>query len=719
MKVRVLAGLVGLIVGPFGNSGLAAVGDDNSFADLFSMDRRDMVTAPEHLGIINGKITVGTPGSHAARVDGLWAPPFVSSDFALRVEIFGREVPTPAVRWWPYKIEQRGEVNGVEVSAATVLAPGRRGGLVAVALRNTTASALQAPVVFKSRGTLDHRGVWEFAQAASSTATKALADNNMLTLTAGDRSIVLGGTGAGLTWDPATLSATQALALPPGGTAKVCLAFAMGPSAEASASCKAIVSEPEPTIAAATAAHVQRVTELFQRIPRLVSDNKEAEKFYNRSLVHLILNRWDVPEFVLRPYYSTGSIRGGCVTEYLWNYGESWEMMPLYDPTAHREHIKQFLKCDMTAHFAFNPVDGKAHGPWYMVNQEKIIGLVFRHVKITGDTAFLQEVVAGQTVLEHVLKNAVVRDDVSKPVALVDYGPSNSHLELRRQYTYNHVMPDLNGRRYANYLLAARLAEIAGQPAPQLRERAAALKSLLKDRLWNPETKWFNFINGKGQPETRWTVQMFYLLGSGVLDQETEAGLVSHLNDKEFLGQYGLHSLAKGDPAYDPADVDNGGPGACTCFPPNISILLYRAGRPREAEDLMRRCVWWGSRMSYWGDSSYADRIDYRHDTPLQCTIDGVTVAQFFIFGMFGVDPQFDGTILVTSRPAAFAPRAALRGVKMRDAVFDIEIRDQEFKVVWGEKTLTAPVGRTISIDPKARSLSVLAEVRATTEGSL
>ena len=135
------------------------------------------------------------------------------------------------------------------------------------------------------------------------------------------------------------------------------------------------------------------------------------EKFYNRSLVHLILNRWDVPEFVLHPYYSTGSIRGGCVTDYLWNYGEAWELLPLYDPAAHREHIKQFLKCDMTAHFAFNPVDGEAHGPWYMVNQEKIIGLVYHHVKITGDTAFLDEVVAGKTVLEHVLKNAMVRDD--------------------------------------------------------------------------------------------------------------------------------------------------------------------------------------------------------------------------------------------------------------------------------------------------------------------
>ena len=94
--------------------------------------------------------------------------------------------------------------------------------------------------------------------------------------------------------------------------------------------------------------------------------------------------------------------------------------------------------------------------------------------------------------------------------------------------------------------------------------------------------------------------------------------------------------------------------------------------------------------MPYWGDSSYADRIDYRHDTPLQSTIDGVTVAQFFIFGMFGVDPQFDGTIQVSPHRAAFTAKASLQGIKMRGVLFDIELGDQEFKVTIDGKAGTA-----------------------------
>ena len=72
-------------------------------------------------------------------------------------------------------------------------------------------------------------------------------------------------------------------------------------------------------------------------------------------------------------------------------------------------------------------------------------------------------------------------------------------------------------------------------------------------------------------------------MGSGVLDEEEESGILSHLNDKEFLSEYGMHSLAKQDPAYFQPDVDNGGPGACTSFPLNIAKTLYLTGKPELA----------------------------------------------------------------------------------------------------------------------------------------
>src|SRR5690606_35620237 len=116
-----------------------------------------------------------------------------------------------------------------------------------------------------------------------------------------------------------------------------------------------------------------------------------------------------------------------------------------------------------------------------MVNQEKIIRHVYHYVKLTGDTDFLkEEVVEGATILEMMIENALHLDDITQPVKLVDYGvdygATNSHLELRREYKYYHVMPDMNGRRYNNYKRVAELCELMGQPQPYLMERAEQLK---------------------------------------------------------------------------------------------------------------------------------------------------------------------------------------------------------------------------------------------------
>jgi len=410
---------------------------------------------------------------------------------------------------------------------------------------------------------------------------------------------------------------------------------------------------------------------------------------------------------VLKPYYSTGGVNGGCVANYLWNFGEPWEIFPLYDAAAARTHIKQFLKIDLLKHFNFMPITGKASGPWYMINQEKIIGLTYYYVLLTGDTAFLDDTVDGKTIREHMLIHAMFGDDVSKPIALIDYGDSNSHLELRRGFPYNHVSPDLNARRYANYLRAATLCELAGKPEPFLRERAELLKPLLKQQLWDEKARWFRFKDGQGKGDLRYTVQMFKPIGSGVLDKECEAGLLSHLNEEEFLSAYGLHSLSKRDPAFDQLDIDNGGGGNCTCFPPQIIERLYQAGQPKLAADIMARLLWWGDSMPYWGDSIAANCIEYRHDTPLQCTFDGTTAAQCIIFGTFGVKARPNGDIEIRPHPLPFASKMALHGLKVRGHSFDVRADGQDYEVRAGDQSMRATLGKAIvfvAADGKLRS---------------
>jgi hypothetical protein len=685
---------------PEPSSGAAAADPVDTFAFPGEASIQDEI----HCGIVNGLLAPGIPHQSLARVSGLWAPPYVSGDFNLNVTVLDKDVPTQRYTWWPFKVERRADVEGLRLSTATVLAAGKRAGILAVTVENTSPQPREVPLRCAVRGKLDRSNDgWGFRAPQSRAATiPAIADGALL-LRQKDLAIAIRAV-PDLTWDAGSCSGAAARPLKPGERATQYLVFAIGSEADAAADCKALAADPAAALRQAHDEHRRRVLDLFEKLPRLESSNAALARWYTRSLVHFLMNRWDVPEFALRPFYGTGSTRGGCVCSYLWNFGEVWEILPLYEPKADREHIMQYLRNDMMAHLAIDPISGKALGPWYPVGQEKLIGLIYYFVKITGDTAFLNEEVNGKSILEHAIIHAFCRDDQSKPVALVDYGPANDHLELRRGLPYNHQMPDLNGRRYANYLMAARLADVAGKPVPELRRRAADLKTLFKKEMWDAGKKWFVFISPKGR-DIRWTNQMFKIFGSGVLDGEMEAGLLSHLNEKEFLSDYGLHSLAKDDPAYDPKDIDNGGPGSCTSFPPQIAERLYKAGRLEAAEDLVRRTLWWGEKLPYWGDSMVADKPEYRKDTPLQCMVDGVAIAQGVIFGMFGIDARFEGGIVICPHPPKFAPRMALKGVKLRGAAFDVIVEDGQVEVRSAGRSARAPVGKAVLLKDGALSI--------------
>jgi hypothetical protein len=678
--------------------------------DMFSITNSASIVDEEHLGIVNGKVTVGINYKDVVSIRGMWSPPYVSSDFGIELRAFGERIPTDTYTWRPFEVERSGRIQDVAVSSTVALIYGHRAGLIRVCIVNESSVQKEVLIEFRVAGTLDRTDTWEFSRPESASPAHIACNGNTLTMEHDAYAIALACDIPEITWREAGSSWKATVPAVPHMAAFFDVAFAIGNKQEAQESCRAMLAHPEKAFDRAREEYSARVEDLFAKLPRLHSSNDSLVKFYNRSLVHFLMNRWDIPEFVLHPYYGTGSVKGGCVCNYLWNFGEVWEILPLYDPTAAREHIKQFLKTDITAHFAFNPMTGAAFGPWYPVNQEKIIGLIYYYVKNSGDLAFLDERVIDKSVLEWVLLNAIFGGDPAKPVDLIDYGPSNSHLELRRGYPYNHVMPDLNGRRYASYMWASELAEAAGKPAPYLKERAEALKAVLKERLWNPKLRWFDFINEKGEKDTRFTVQMFKLFGSGVLDADEEAGLMSHLNEAEFLSEQGLHSMSKTDVAYDQIDIDNGGGGSCTCFPPQIAERLYKSGHAREAGDILRRILWWGERMPYWGDSLVANSIDYRKDTPLQCTIDGAAVAQCIIFGLFGVNAAFNGDVIFNPHLPPFAPKMSLEGLKVRGVSFDLLADGDEFSVTAGKQTVRAKAGTPIRWRANERLLKPAAE---------
>lgn len=667
---------------------VAAVGQGPDF----SMAGEKILQVDEDLGIANGRITCGVSKEFLGRVDGVWAPPFASSDFALRWKLDGQELALKDFTWRPNSVTGSAATAALQLSYAAWLVPGR--GLVqAVRVHALDADAHAFTLRVEAAGSLDTIERWEFARAVSSTPARDALSPSGLVLKAGDNALAL----QSPVLRPAA-GAIQGEFIARGkNDITVFVALAVGDAAEAAGNAQQALEVagaiPDP--------FAPRAFKSALPLPQLHSDNSALDGLFSRSLLHLLMNRWEVREFKLNPYYATGSVKGGCLCNYLWNFGEVWEILPLLDPDATKAHIKQFLACDMTTHFAFDPIGGEAFGPWYPVNQEKIIGLIYFYVLISGDTAFLDEVVDGKTIAEHAVLHALVKDDLTRSAAMIDYGPSNSHLELRKEFQYNHVIPDLNGRRYENLVRAAAIARWAGAPRPDLLAHAEELKAVFARELWVANAKWFRFINGDGKPELRYTMQVFKLFNSAVLAPEHIEGLLSHFNEHEFFSEFGMHSMSKLDPAYDQVDVDNGGGGACTCFPPQIAERLYKLGKIAQADDILRRILWWGDRLAYWGDSIVANAQEYRKDTPLQCTLDGATVAQTILFGLFGIAAREDGGVEICPRNTKLFKTAEVSNLTLRHHRFSIAIADGRFTVTEGDTPRTAALGERITLHGK------------------
>lgn len=683
------------------------------YQGIFMADGDSLIIRPEHLGIVNGMASVGISHDYVGVIDGFWAQPYVSSDFFIEPRIFGERIKTDHYTWLPFQVKCTGKLKGIEVTSTSTLIYTMRAGILTLNLKNSSKEKKVIPVQFIAndpftyKSTLDYVTEWGFSSPRSHSETTDIIDIKGISRTQGEYALSIGGDLDGLWWEESTRRFHGTIILDSGQEITTSLAFSIGNTGDATMDRDLILANPSECVKNATDKYISKVENIFSRLPKFYSDNKDLEQIYNRSLSIFITNKAEVPDFVVNPHYGTGAVKGGCTCNYLWNFGQIREILPLLDPQADRAHILQYLRTDcVDKYYAFYPMTGKPFGAWYLVNHEKITGLTYDYVKITGDTDILNvKVKEDKTVLDLMIDCALFGDDITRPVALINYakyGSVNSHLELRRTdlgYEYSHVMPDANGRRYRTYFKVSELSKLAGKPQPYMMERAEQLKNLLKKELWEPDIKWFSFINSKGKKDIRWTIQMYKMFEGDVLDEEEEQGLISHLNEEEFFSAYGLHSLSKKDPGYDQVDIDNGGGGICTSFPLVIAEFLYKDGKAEAADEIIKRILWWGIRMPYFGDSMVANEIDYRQDTPLQSDIDTGCLAQCILFGLFGIDVSFDGTITINPVKTSLSNKMGLKGLKLRGKNIDVSVDGNKFYITADGKKFSSGIGNPVVIE--------------------
>lgn len=678
---------------------------------LFALDGASNIVQPQDCGLINGYITLNGWLTDVARIKGLFAPPYHSSDFVFDATFNGSRVAATGNVWRPEVLTRTGTSGSWQITSRLYPVANERAAILEVVAVNGGTQAADLAVAFSFSGGVSRQSQWSFSKpGAPAAATRSEADGILcLDGANGTGQAAFAVQAAGETGAGSGTSGRTFRAVPAGGEAKFHVCLALDQAGTAKARIVSMLKNPAAACQASVTLWRRRVAHLFSHLPALETASAPLERLYDRSLLHLLLNEWRSPDFVLHPFYSTGGLNGGCTCNYLWNFGEVYRLWAMTDSRATREHVRAFLKLDLSNCYALEPCTGGPLGPYYMINQEKITFITHAYVLETGDVGFLGELLNGRTILGHLIQQALMHDDLSQDAVLVDYGSSNSHLELRTSYKYNGVMADLNLRRIVVFRLVDELCKLAGVDAGvDLAARADALRARVKRELYNSEIGWYNFVDATGTRDVRWTIQMFKALGWGdwVMGNEERTALVGHLmSTNKFLGAYGLHSLSKLDPAYDESDVDNAGPGACVSFTPAVVDRLYRDGYTQEAETIFRRLYWLADALPCWGDSQYADRKDYRRDTPLQNDIEGASHAQTVIFSMLGLQVNTNFTVTVNPHPPADALPLALRNVKLAGRTFDLACgTDGSFTVTSGDETWTGRVGTPLVL-PKVEGV--------------
>ena len=678
-------------------------------SSVYAFDGKDSIFEEKDIGICADIASMLTPESSVCAMKGFQGCPYTNTGFNFDIRIDGEIIKSKNWKWLPCAILRTGATANIAVSTLTAVIPKTRTVVQKVICTNLKDEDITAPIAIMYRGRARKEQKWTFS-IPSPLPTQGFGsylprenytyENGILSLSENGAAYRITSSLENLTFFERAYILESEISIPKNGEFVFYVSAHMGDEEKSLEEAKYTQNRYEKCIEDSFDYLETEIKRIHDNLPRLSSSCAELDNLYYRSLVTYMLCRWENPELCAQPYYSTGSINGACMCSYLWDYCGGLMLHPVYDFEGNKVQLRAYLRNDLTKSYALNPVTSEGVGPWYQVNQEKIILMVYHHVRATMDKDFLLERVGDKTVIEWMKYHAYVCDDLTRDVELYDYGVGgDDHLELMNwgNGPYNGIMPDLNARRYMNYMRVYELTCIAGEPDERLPKRAAALKEKLKT-LWNDDIKWYDFIDANGNKDVRYTVQMFKFLASGVIGEKEREGLVSHLNDREFLSKFGLHSISKLDPQYDQDDIDNGGGGSCTHFVMQICAQLYETGYDSLATDILKRVLWWGERLPFLSDSCLANMALNKDHSDLQGDISSVSAAQMIFYYIFGIRPAFDGSIKISPVKNRPADSMKVENVRLCGKVFSVSISGDTFTVSVDGKSYNATIGTSIKI---------------------
>ncbi len=423
----------------------------------------------------------------------------------------------------------------------------------------------------------------------------------------------------------------------------------------------------------------------YTTLPQLSGTNKQLKEYYYRCVLSVLMSRYENPNYISEVFWAVGT----------WPYTISWDnsytsdLLAMLDPESLRGAILTNFE-QVKLKRTYVGWNGAHWDILYIQEPFALQVMIEAYIRHTGDYTLFDELASGKTVWEWM--QAWVNElqtNYTNKLGLIDVGYNTEKIIEIRTDGYNHVVPITNTLTID---LLYTMSEWADKRAEKKLKQnyfndAENLKGLVDEYLWNDELGWFDNYYPDGTKGTIWTYHLFDLLGTDYLPDYQAYRLVSHLQEGEFLGKYGVYSIARRDSVHwDLIDSDWGGGGQYAGMPGRISRNLYQKGFAGKGWDVLNRNIRYINHFPYLPQNPRIDAPEQdRSSMPVQIAAGAGMEA--IVFGTFGVKIENDK---MTIKPFNHEDigEATLKNIKYKGRTFGIQLKRKTFSVYEDDKLI-------------------------------
>jgi hypothetical protein len=399
--------------------------------------------------------------------------------------------------------------------------------------------------------------------------------------------------------------------------------------------------------------------------PVLETDDELAKKvYYTGPLTMLYLTHTNLPQH--EKVFLTGGPRWGASISFFWDITEWSTLLATVDPEMAKEHLSSWISIDPSKYYGQDNFGGKGVGNGYSANYWALFQMIRDYITVSGDYAFLEQVIDGKTVLEHLEHYATnwqrisiygqegANEDLYK---LADFGDDEWNL-LECVPTYKHIVPSFN----AGYIWMMRETAAFYKKSGNT-EKAEALQAeadqmierLLK--LYAGDGVWYCLYPNGEKIEVRHCMDFMFLGKS--MPNDIPQKIKSEMMDfayRELITDNWMRAQSLKDVAAKNSDRPDHGPlGAYDGWPAGTMDALTQLGYPEKALDFYHAIEpvthegTWSQAHELWGENKLEKNAKVRiaeRGWNNRETSAGIAMSQVMLKNFFGFYPDVEGNPL-------------------------------------------------------------------------